>query len=194
VDVCCGGTRRREHGAWRTATCISENRNLLANLKPHDRLEQAFLDHGIVSVKSFDHLIVGSPPHPFRFWRQFPFVRVEATNRAKPRFDLRRAPMTPGDGVHKLRSVSDFPAPPLSTRERISAGRHPQHGRETFYEQCQSKLGLCPNPMDELCFWAGSLKIQLLQRAARLNQVHVSIINLSAPTFKVFVVSPNLCG
>src|SRR6516225_1506824 len=125
--------RRREHRAWRTAASISQNRNLLANLtQPHDRLEQAFLDHGIVSVKSFDHLIVGSPPHPFRFWRQFPFVGVEATNRAKSRFDLSRAPMTPGDAIHRLRGVSDSRAPSFSTREGMSARRHPQHGRETM--------------------------------------------------------------
>src|SRR6516225_2859430 len=83
-------------------------------------------------LKSFDHLLVGSPPHPFRFWRQFPFVGVEATNRAKSRFDLSRAPMTPGDAIHRLRGVSDSRAPSFSTREGMSARRHPQHGRETM--------------------------------------------------------------
>jgi hypothetical protein len=39
--------------------------------------------------------------------------------------------MTPGDAVHELRGVSDLPAPPLSARESVGAGGHPQHGRET---------------------------------------------------------------
>src|SRR6516225_277566 len=116
-------------------------RNLLANLirhvhgqtKPLDRPKQAFLDHGFVSVKLFDHTIVGSPPHPFRFWRQIPFVRMKATSGAKPRFDCRRALMTPGDAVHKLRGVSDLPGPFLSTSESVSAGGPPQHGGETVH-------------------------------------------------------------
>jgi hypothetical protein len=48
-------------------------RNVRGQTKSLDRPKQAFLDHGFVSVKFFDHTIVGSPPHPFRFWRQIPF-------------------------------------------------------------------------------------------------------------------------
>jgi predicted RecB family nuclease len=40
----------------------------------------------------------------------------------------------------------------------------------------------------------GTLKIQRLQCTARINQDRVSIINLSRPTSKLFVVGPGLCG
>ena len=76
--------------------------------------------------------MVGSPPHPFRFWRQFPFIGVEAANRANPRVNLRLALMGPSSTIHELRSVSDLPAPSFSTGERVGAGGHPQHGRETM--------------------------------------------------------------
>src|SRR5918993_3998091 len=59
------------------------------------------IERVLSSVISSLPLRIALPPHPFRLWRQIPFVRVFVSN--QPRFDLRLRAPGPTNRVEELR-------------------------------------------------------------------------------------------